>query len=513
MKKINKVVISFMLVGLLAAAAWLATLAQSEPVTGEGQTHQVYLPLINMGDSTATAQEEVPAIIEAPVSSEEVITAEVSAEVISEASQVDETASAAAINPTITLNGPMEQFFGIRTNSNHGWITDSCGFVQGTSRPTGCGNSAPYGAWIDGPMNPYRYGGHTYFQIAHSENYRIKVPSHNWGNRTSWTMEGDTLPSARQAQESFYNNRHWLFSVRNVNGTLYGLTHHEWYAPQNLQYVGGKPFLKQDANSRYWITAIGWAKSTTGGTSWQMQPTSSGSRRLVVVAEPSLPDAIRCVYGFAHPSNIVWDAVSRYYYFFASSVHYSGTGECVTSDTAKYVSGVSLFRTRTIEQPTGWSFWNGNGWTLINHNTYQGNGNSGQMPYVFWRKNGAGNSAGDCGHLNALNVRYHTPSRKWIVLGNKWCVPKDGCQGQPQGQAVFSWTSNLASPRDLDLTDPRPILNPSGQCFAGRPYYSFFDVSGSADDNYQNIGNNPLLVMVNAEQDRYYHQFLTLAGF
>lgn len=500
MGKLKQVRLALIVIILLTSSWPRAVLSQDQPSTSEGQTHQLYLPLINNAGGATVITESLS------LNNEQVAIEEVALdEVALDEAVVEETVDAAAVNPVITLNGPMAQFFGIRTNSSHGWITDSCGFVQGTPPPASCGKADHYGAWIDGPMNPYRYGGHTYFQIAHSENYRIKVPSHNWGNRTIWRMEGDTLPSARQTQESYYNNRHWLFSVRNVNGTLYGLTHHEWYAPQNLQYVGGKPFLKQDANSRYWITAIGWAKSTTGGASWQMQPTSNGSRRLVVVPEPSLPDAIRCVYGFAHPSNIVWDAVSSYYYFFASSVHYSGAGQCVTNDTAKYASGVSLFRTRTIEQPTGWSFWNGNGWTLINHNTYQGNGNSGQMPYVFWRKN----SAGNCGHLNALNVRYHTPSRKWIVLGNKWCVPPGECLGQ----AVFSWTSNLASPRDLDRTDPRPILNPSGQCFTGRPYYSFFDVSGSADDNYQNIGNNPLLVMVNAEQDQYYHQFLTLTGF
>lgn len=505
MKNLRKVAISFMLVGSLAASLWLAALSQSEAVTEEGQTHQVYLPLINnMGDSAITDQEtdqeEAQVLVEEPVNNEEIVSDEMSVEVSSEETLVDDSVNAAALNPSITLNGPMEQFFGIRTNNNHGWLTDNCGFVQGTPRPTNCGNNDHYGAWIDGPLNPYRYGGHTYFQIAHSENYRIKVPNHNWGNRTLWTMEGDTMPSARRTQEQYYDNRHWIFSVRNVNGTLYGLTHHEWYAANNLQYVAGKPFLKPGVNQ--WITAIGWAKSTTGGASWQMKPYTSGSARLVVVPEPSLPDSIRCVYGFAHPSNMVWDAVSRYYYFFASSVHYGGAGDC--TDMSKYVSGVSLFRTRTIDQPTGWSYWNGTGWTTINHNTYQGNMGA-QMPYVFWKKD----SAGNCGHLNALNVRYHTPSKKWIILGNKWCIPPSECLGQ----AVFSWTSSLASPKNLDQSAPKPILNPSGQCFTGRPYYSFFDVSGSADDNYQNIGNNPLLVMVNAEQDRYYHQFLTLSGF
>jgi phosphoribosyl-AMP cyclohydrolase len=59
MKNLRKVAISFMLVGSLAAFLRLAALAQSEPSTEKGQTHQVYLPLINnMGDDSSTVQEE-----------------------------------------------------------------------------------------------------------------------------------------------------------------------------------------------------------------------------------------------------------------------------------------------------------------------------------------------------------------------------------------------------------------------------------------------------------------------
>lgn len=52
-----------------------------------------------------------------------------------------------------------------------------------------------------------------------------------------------------------------------------------------------------------------------------------------------------------------------------------------------------------------------------------------------------------------------------------------------------------------------------------RPYYSFFDVDGSGDANYQMVGNNPILVSVRESDDptdgqaAYYHQYLTLTGF
>lgn len=66
--------------------------------------------------------------------------------------------------PRIILNGNMDLWFDISKNINH------------TYR-----GSRPYGVWIDGPMNPYRFANNTYFQIPHSENFRIKVPNHYWG--------------------------------------------------------------------------------------------------------------------------------------------------------------------------------------------------------------------------------------------------------------------------------------------------------------------------------------------
>jgi hypothetical protein len=499
MNKIRKVVISFMLMGTLAASLWLAALAQSEPENNAGQTHQLYLPLINhAGDELAVTQGENPFPVDEVMPSDDVLSEEsADNDVAAEEILVDDTVYA-ALAPSIRVNDVMAKFFGIRANSNHGWITDNCGFRQGTPRPPKdeCGNSDHYKAWIDGPMNPYKHGGHTYFQISHSENYRIKVPNHNWGNPPLWTMSNDTMLSARQLQEEYYDNRHWIFSVRNVNGALYGLTHHEWYAPGTIKYVGGIPFLNSESFN-YWITAIGWVSSTNGGSTWQMKPPTSGSARLVVVPEPSLLANRQQVFGFAHPSNIVKSG--SYYYFFASSVHYGH------ASTKQFKSGVSLFRTTAITQPTGWQYWNGSGWTRIDHSTYQGNFGR-QMPYVFWERTGDIKY-----HTAALNVRYHTLSKTWIIVGSQWCMPgaPDNCEKLP----VFSWLKNLAAP--TNLPEPRAIANFSTPFVASQPYYSFFDVSGSADDNYQNIGNNPLLVMGNetGQQDIYYHQFLTLSGF
>lgn len=476
----KRTIVSFALIGALSSSLPPVAIAQVENETPDVQSQQVYLPMISSTGGNTTAEQA------------EKQSAEFEFGVVLQPPSTDTSAdhaavSAAAVAPSIRLNGPMAKLFGIVTNVNHGWITDGCGFVSSDAKPTNCGNAKPYRAWIDGPMNPYRYGGSTYFQIPHSENYRIKIPGNNWGDRTTWTMEGDTLKSARDATESSYNNRHWLFSVRNVNGTLYGLTHHEWYMDRLT--VGGVPgFLA----SNWWITGIGWAQSTNGGATWQMKPTSDGSRRLVIVPQPSGWTSVRQIYGFAHPSNIVWDAKSAKYYAFFTSENYGSAGQSAR--------GVVLLRTGNIAQPTGWEYWNGTGWTTVNHNTYQGNFGP-QMPYVFWK------AAGGCGSLYAMNVRRHKFSGKWIVLGNKWCTTTPSCW-----EATFSWTIDLAKPTDLEK-NLGMVTNPAGACVVGRPYYSFFDTDGSADDNYQEIGNNPLMVSVADNQAQYYHQYLTLSGF
>ena len=408
-------------------------------------------------------------------------------------------ATTATVAPSIRLIGKMAPLFGILTNANHGWLTERCGFRAGHSAPTSCGQHRAFRAWADGPMNPYRHGGNTYFQVPHSENYRIKIPNNFWGDPRTWTMEGDTLPSARRAEERFYDNRHWIFSVRNINGVLYSLTHHEWYKDR-IAIGNVQGFL---AEGRPWVASIGWAKSVDGGLTWKMKPIADGSRRLVIVPQPSdQVSAGYTWYGFAHPSNIVWDARSQNFYAFVSSIYYQST--------TNKAGGVALLRSRSLDQPTGWEFWNGSGWTPINHNTYQGNFGQ-QTPYLFWRK------PGDCSHLYATNVRRHKHSGKWIVLGHEWCTSNRSCW-----EAKFFWTSDISNPIDLER-ESNKVTMPSGTCVTGRPYYSFFDVDGTADDNYQEVGNRPLLVSVagggddaisQAEaQGRYYHQFLELSGF
>jgi hypothetical protein len=399
---------------------------------------------------------------------------------------VTSSLNVASAAPAITLDGPMTEFFSLSNNPNEVY-----------SEP----GHHKYGAWVDGPMNPYKYGENTFFQIPHSEIFRIKVPGNDWGNPTAWTMEGAPLPGAsitppqRDTAESHYNNRNWMFSVYAQNGLLYGITHHEWYkcfASTTL------PGFKCD-DSPFWATSIGWAKSSDGGSTWSMRPVSEGASRLIVAPEPSSSVQANSKYGFMHPSNVVKEG--NYYYIFTSTVNYD--------HKLNESSGVALFRTDDISKPVGWQFWNGDGWTLIDHSVYQGNFGS-QMPHVFQSR------PDDCNILYAMNVRQHRTSGKWIVLGSKWCLTPTTPGGNDfKYQAVFSWVNSLDNPRGLD--NHWSDVQQNGFSLGYNCYYSFFDVDGSTDDNYQSVGDNPLLVVTNSDssgaQDTYYSQHITLTGF
>lgn len=417
--------------------------------------------------------------------------------------------------PKIELNGPLAPLFSIAPNQNHGYMTELCGYRHISQNSSGCGNFEPYGAWADGPMNPYKYGVDTYFQIPMSENFRIKIPNHYWGGPTTWTMEPASItpsdggasitPAQRDQLEPVYNNRNWIFSAYVIGSNIYGLTHHEWY--RFSQTIGGiAGFDSKDAQGIYkpWIASIGWVKSTNGGASWSMKPKTDYSSRLVVVPEPSATGYPYAAYGFMHPSNIVKEG--NYYYFFTSTANYRQGPNSLAQR-----QGVSLFRNTTLAGPLGWEYWNGSGWTTINHNTYQGNDGV-QQPYVFWQKQNP------CSHLYAMNVRKHVTSGKWITLGSKYCLPIEP-DGSFRYQAVFSWTSNLSNPIDLEKRDDAGniIIDEvvqNGQSLLSNNYYSFFDASGGSyvGKNYEFVGNNPLLIVTKDYSD-YYHQYLTLSGF
>jgi hypothetical protein len=347
----------------------------------------------------------------------------------------------------------------------------------------------PYGAWADGPMNPYRIGADTYFQLAHSENYRIRIPASQWGNRPSWVIDPDASTSAydspRDRLESQYNFRHWVMSVWASPTSLVGLTHHEWYTittPDGL-------FLGTD----WWITGVGHVTRAPLAGMWRLTSSNSSptSKRLVLVPQPSfsvsnpgLP-ANSPFFGFAHPSNMVHEAPYTYAFVTGQSLVAGGV-----------IRGAALIRSSDLTSSVNWQFWNGDGWTIVSHQTYQGNGNPGQAPHLFWSKWPHG------GELAAMNVRRHTSGR-WLVVGR---------DQQVERPLLVSSTTSLANPADLEASlQVVPVKFPTG---VGKPvYYSVFNAQAAGDLNYQVIGNAPLLVATMDDGASFYHQYLRLEGW
>lgn len=335
------------------------------------------------------------------------------------------------------------------------------------------GGGTSYGLWLDGSMYPYRDGsGNKYIQIPHSENYRFKVG--NWSDGYTWELQGPNLEGARQAPESAYNNRNWLGSVWSNGSTMYALMHHEWY--QTMTTVAGVPgYNGYSQFNRRWVNAISWASSTDGGASFQSAPVANSSR-LVLVPEPWAVQSRDMQYGFHHPSNIAKEGS----YYYAAIDHRS-----LTADGANQICGVSLIRTTDLSQPTGWQFWNGTGWTTVNHNSYQGN--LGQNVHRFFEMtNNPYVSAQYNSHMGQC-LRFHTPSGKWVMFGYA---------GNPPGLTLgYCISPTLASPQFNTLLRATAGNNDDFNGGAAR-YISVFDESAT-DLNYQNIGNTVTVLVAN----------------
>lgn len=326
-----------------------------------------------------------------------------------------------------------------------------------------------YGLWLDSPNHPYRdASGNLYITCGHSENYRFLIPDLN--NPYSWVLQGMTLNSAREAPESAYNNRHWLFAVWANGNTMYAIMHHEWY--MNTYTVDGIPGNNSN-NPTYQRHAITWAQSTNGGASFAVSPTAN-STRCIMIPEPSgVQPAMAAMNGWLHPSNIVQEGS----YYYATVEQRS----LVTSTTVN--QGVSLIRTTNPGSPTGWEFWNGSAWEQVNHASYQGN-LSYQQPHRFFPTNGI-NIAVSGEYVMIQSIRKHVPSGKWVLFGYF---------GGVAGYFVYATMDSLANPAPSALN---VISNANQEDFisAGGRWISVFDPA-SPDQNLQTITGNTATVLV-----------------
>lgn len=354
-------------------------------------------------------------------------------------------------------------------------------------------DGTPYGLWIDGPLIPYKGGdGNNYGIVAHSENYRMRIPSFTSG--ATWVLDATPAYEGRQTLESQYNNRKWIMGVWAQGSTITGVAHMEWYQTQKT--VDGIAGFDAIGNNR-WITSPQWVRSTDNGRTFAPWATAS-SARVLLVPEPWAVQSHEGTYGYYHITNIVKEG--SYYYCFCEA-------RDLPSVAAKNSSGAVLLRTTDISTPLGWQFWNGSGWTTVDHGTYQGNqGPVGQRPYLFWRINGWDPyTVPDRNGRAMQSVRFHPASNQWIVFGFSYNVGGTG-------GLCYSTSPTLANP----LFEVGGLKKVASQGtlgdYGGAHFISVFDPSYDNSDNqvFQKIGNNPIII-VPFSQTIYKYKTLTLS--
>ncbi len=394
----------------------------------------------------------------------------------------------------------------IRNAANTAWIASlSVPAVQTTSAFTtimdvssnGNHTNLPgghaYGLWVDGPVYPFKDtgdgGGHR-FTVPHSENFMFTVP--DWNNGAGWGLSY-VYGSPRQALESQYNNRLWLFGKYAVGNTLYALAHHEWY--QTMTSDGGYAgFNGYGAFNRRWVNGVKWLKSTDNGSTWS-QKGFGDSRDLVLVPEPWSVQSRDTLYGYFHPSNIVKEG--SYYYAFADSRQLRG-------GTNLLECGFIMIRTSNLETAYGWEYWTGSTWRLMNVGEYQG-GQGAYQPYVFFAVTGNDPYSADPGPISmAQAIRYHVPSGMWLLFGSNANVSNTFC---------YCASATLANPQ-FETNGVRSVSLAGGgvasdyHTYAGA-YVSVFDPA-STDQNFQNIMGSTAIVFVAQSAVRYRKQTISI---
>lgn len=345
------------------------------------------------------------------------------------------------------------------------------------------------GLYADGPFNPYVGGdGNTYALVTAGYNYRFRIPT--LLNGATWVLDGPVFSSAQDHTEVNYNDTVWLLAKWAQGNTVYSAAHMEFYYGGNLAI----PNMSADAWGVWWASPK-WMRSLNNGASWA-QWGGSGSSRVILVPEPSYtpPHNQRLNFsGWAQPSNIVKEGA--YYYCTFATVSYP-LGSWPLSGPPHMETGVVMVRTTDLSTPLGWQFWNGSGWTTINHLTWQGSSSpsADQRPYLFFKVvdvnpyvgSGAYSAYRSKADMNQC-LRLHGPSNTWMMFGTS--------RAAPGGGPAYATSPTLANPqweasgiKAMTLTGALGVGD-----YLGFHYCSVIDPTydNSDNQNFMKIGNNP----------------------
>jgi hypothetical protein len=358
-----------------------------------------------------------------------------------------------------------------------------------------------YGAWIDGNCCPYiGSDGETYVILPAPENYRIAVNysgENGWNNGSHWGGLALAYESPRNALQSQYSNRLWIFGVYASGSNVWTIAHDEWYNQMETDdgYAGFNAW-----DSHQWVTAPVWIKSTDNGATWALKSTAAD--RPILKPEPYGTQDTDALYGFRHGSNIVRPSdvgqPDDHFYMFLDYT------TIPSNDSVNLLrAGVCLVRTSDIDSSTNWEYWNGSGWTAVNRGTYQGNLST-QVPHHMWEATGW-----DPYTINprttrmGQSIRWHEKSKQWYLFGYR---------GDKVGVVCATRSPSLENPR-FETTPELFWTLASGDAvgnYTGARYISVFDPDTATDQNFTTIGDNPICITVGVGRDQFMKNKLIL---
>lgn len=408
-----------------------------------------------------------------------------------------------------------------------------------SSAKTRVGNNRAYGAWADGPLNPYRRSVSDVMRavVPHSENLTMYLVP---GSMAAPSLSPDapmTMNSARSYPVGNMDMRHWLFSVFNVSDNqAFAIAHSENYT--ELEEDAGLLWPKELSPTFQWFNSLSLFKTTprTGDhdhfthafspVPFMGTTTHSDHHMIIHPAPPQYGRLGKTAnHGFFHPSNMIEDG--GYVYVFAQ--HIPATLNPTMTDpfgaptNPAGKAGPVLLRCATVAlgQTGNSNNRNGHYWEIFN--------NAGAWQYIT-RWDWADASVTEAPIKPYVFYRNNKPSQWMANMAIAQAVRKVGSHFvvlgvEYPGVLHYSYCSNLADPLELESH-----LQGFGQ---GHPFEGSFNLQSSAymsffdpydnDLNYRHVAQNTDRVTLAmrstqpADSDdrfgRYIRFSLTFSGF
>jgi hypothetical protein len=221
------------------------------------------------------------------------------------------------------------------------------------------------------------------------------VASHHMARRMVGTSLDDmapdcrvVLPSHASARPERFDDSEWLFAPYTLDGqTIHALVHMEYHGQDH-----GRAQCPSGSNDRCWYDAITLAVSRDGGATYTHAPPPSH----VVASPPWVYRPDNAGIGFMGLSNLVHNPDDGFYYAMiglALPFGYTGGGVCV-------------IRSRTLDRPDAWRFWNGSSFAGRFVNPYEDPGGALANSRCQGTVGGA-----------AFSLSWNTYLGRWLVIG------------------------------------------------------------------------------------------------